>query len=740
MSSDLLTLQEAAALLGVSTATLRNWDRTGVLRAVRDPSNNYRKYRREDVVAMQEQLGLPTPAEIIEASRTKAPTRRPMSLAEVRRVVRSLHRVLRDGEGHSSLIERFDELTKLLYLRAHEERDPSIGPLFALPHLSPASEVGHRVRAAFESLVSRNPQLFPERFRRISLSDQTIQKLAGILESVSVFNADTDVKGLVYEEVIRNTFDKGENQQFFTPRHIVEFMVEMAGESLSGLICDPACGTGGFLLSVARHAQGPVDLLGFEVDERLAWATRMNLDMHGVSSFSVLHTPAAGSLGDQVVPYFGKVDAILTNPPFGSDLTQPEALERFELGRGRTSVRRGVLFIERCLDLLRPGGTLAIIIDDSVLNAPSNIDARRLILNRAHVEAVVSLPDSAFMPYATVKSSILFMRKRDNTTRGGNKTFFAQAATVGRRPNGDALMRRNSETGALELDSDLPHILTAYRLATAGSGREDGNGDAVFFASIPAVDGDDFVKAGLRLDWAFHHPARRVAENALRSASFPLVRLASLCRVRREILVPARDLPDEEITYVGLANIEAGTGRAAPQTILGEELRSGVARFEAGDIIFATMRPELRKVWVVPPELDEGFCSAECLVLVPIRSGDGGYVMQPELLAAILRSDLAYGQIMHLVTGIGRPRISRGAVLNISLPLPPVEEQERILAAYRATTGEADHLISTAEQALAGAKRMREQASKDLVERLVEKAAALTLPATGRQPGSGRRK
>src|SRR5437763_9019389 len=105
--------------------------------------------------------------------------------------------------------------------------------------------------------------------------------------------------------------------------------------------------------------------------------------MHGACDFDVQHVPGAGSLGPQVRRYFGRVDAILTNPPFGSDLSDRDVLGGFELGKSRTSRRRGVLFVERCLDPLRPGGSLAIDLDDGVPNGPSNADARRLILERA---------------------------------------------------------------------------------------------------------------------------------------------------------------------------------------------------------------------------------------------------------------------------------------------------------------------------------------------------------------------
>src|SRR5205814_2120794 len=135
--------------------------------------------------------------------------------------------------------------------------------------------------------------------------------------------------------------------------------------------------------------------------------------------------------------------------------------------------------------------------------------------------------------------------------------------------------------------------------------------------------------------------------------------LAELCDLRHEAVVPARDHPDEELTYLGLANIEAHTGACTPSVVRGSSLRSSVKRFAPGDVLFARMRPELRKVCLVPDGLGEGFASAECLVLVPRADpATGGPLFLPELLALLLRSDLTFGQLVHLVVGIGRPRLS----------------------------------------------------------------------------------
>ena len=206
---------------------------------------------------------------------------------DLRRLVRALNRILRDFEGNSSLIERFDELTKIIYCKVHDERDVALESkkdAFRLRMGDTDASVAARIRDLFLSLVERRPDLFPERFSHLQLEDSTIGRLVEELSRFSLASVSEDLKGLLYEEIIRNTFDKGENQQFFTPRAIVEFMVEALDSALDSRICDPACGTGGFLLHVDKHLKRngsalDTTLLGFEIDERLSWVAGMNLDL-----------------------------------------------------------------------------------------------------------------------------------------------------------------------------------------------------------------------------------------------------------------------------------------------------------------------------------------------------------------------------------------------------------------------------------------------------------------------------
>ena len=654
----------------------------------------------------------------------------PAAPSDLRPLVRALNRILRDCEGNSSLVERFDEITKIIYCKTLDERDSRLGiaeGAFIIRRSDTERSIATRVREKFQSLVENCPDLFPQRFSQFRMGDAAISELAKELAEHKLAQVSEDLKGLLYEEIIRNTFDKGENQQFFTPRPIVEFMVRMIGPSLTGTICDPACGTGGFLLNAAQYlgeheGSSNTNLLGFEIDERLAWVSGVNLDMHVPDQqFTVSHINSAGSLSHEMKPFMETVDTIITNPPFGSDLSEREALNDFELGKGRASRRRGVLFIERCLDLLKPGGILGIVIDEGVLNSPSNTDTRRLILERSHLLSVVSLPDTAFMPYASVKASILFLQKKPVTSRRIGKdasTFFAQAGSVGRKPNGDPMVYHDPATGEVVSDSDLPEILTTWH--TGSRSRQELPSPAkgqYFWANVSGTENTSFQKSGFRIDQAYHHPTRSHADEALRASCHQLKSVSEISELRNEGFIPSRDLPGEEITYLGLASIESHTGEYLTTQVNGSALKSAVKRFVSGDILFAKMRPELGKVCLIGDDVDEGFASAECLVLTPKRDSETcSPVMLPELLAILLRSDLAYGQIIHLVTGIGRPRISKTAIQNILLPIPPMSEQKRLLDLFHSSDADARSLLAESERALAKARRIRSDARRSLVK------------------------
>jgi hypothetical protein len=627
-------------------------------------------------------------------------------MGSVRKTVLRLVQAIRDGAPTSSVVERFDTISTLLWI--DHERSPGQVRF-------PASTV----RDHGKNLFRRRRELWPLPDERIPLDDVTLERCMDIIESLDSDGASGDLPGRVFEEVLHGTFEKGDNQQFFTPRPVVDFMVGLVGERLRGRICDPACGTGGFLIGALMATEArDLEIVGWDVDPRLARAASLNLHLHGVVHHCVTALAAAGSLGDAVVPEFGSFDVVITNPPFGSDLTDRRALRALGLGRGKKRRRRGVLFVERCLELTRPGGIVCIVIDDSITAGRSNADVRELICRTADVMAVVSLPEASFMPYASVRTSILLLEKHSDGKAPRKSTFFARVGLVGRRPSGDKLLRVDPVTGAMELDSDLPIVLDAFHGRTTTSA--DRSCSAEWFeCEPPSMAREEFVAAGLRLDIESHHPTRDRAIRELRSTGHELKTLSELVDVRGETVDPLRDAEGCGFTYVGLADIEPHTGAFEPRMVAVGSVRGPLSRFQSGDILFARLRPELRKICLVGDGIVGGLASSECLVLVPRVGADGRYLLDPRLMAALLRTDLASGQIMHLVTGIGRPRLSQRAVLAMRLPVPPHDVQQFALERWLSSRRQEAQLIDQSHEALSRAMDTARKAAADLVEDLV---------------------
>ncbi|ACH39998.1 type I restriction-modification system, DNA adenine N6-methyltransferase subunit [Citrifermentans bemidjiense Bem] len=705
--TQLVTLAEAASYLGVSKATLRNWDKEGKLKAHRHPLNRYRAYDLTELRALKEQASLlpelePTPA---VADGTQI-----VDLRSVKRVVARLHAILRNTDGDSSIIQRFDELTKLLFLKLVAERDDE--PIFDINSNEDTVSYARRIKKIYHDHSLQYPAVVPQRFSELTSSDSAIRQCGAVLSAVSFAGANFDVKGVAYEEVIRNTFDKSDHQQFFTPHQVVTFMVELLRPFLHGAIGDPACGTAGFLAEVVRTGVEVGSISGFEIDERLSWVSGINLLLHGANKFEIKYFNCGGTLGPLAKPYFNTLDAIITNPPFGSDFNDEDALRDFSLGQGKLSRRRGILFIERCWSLLKDGGVVGIVIDEGVLNLPSATDVRQFILDHFDIMAIVSLPETAFMPYANVNASILFLKKTTEQNRS-TEVFFGKADNIGRKSNGDDDTLYD-DSGNARPNSELPQILEQWQRKLLGKNIQ--TTDNFFLANVVENLKND---GSLRFDFRYHHPSRNRSQELLQNAKHRLFSIADLCEERNESVIPSSDMADQVITYTGLANIESRNGVAHQVPTPAASLKSAVKRYEPADIVFARMRPNLRKVaLMVFPE--GGYVSPECAVLSVRKGKDDQPLVKPEVLAAILRSDLVFGQIMHLISGIGRPRLNSKDLRKVLIPVPPSAIQGEGKHEFEGRLSSARDLRARANALFEEAESLELSAVEELAKKMIE--------------------
>ena len=442
------------------------------------------------------------------------------------------HNVIRNREKKDPAAA-FDEIAKILFVKVWVERELSKKRrrknLFSVDFLdeqlgdNPLDMLFTRTKQAYS-----NDKIF-EDDERINLKPATGTEIVRQLEKYNLSDTSEDIKGVAFERFLGRTF-RGEIGQFFTPRSIVEFMVHMVNPKEGEIVCDPASGSGGFLIRVFEivreqiladadrqyneykeeilqdkalseedksiklrkqydKIQRTIDqrtensrlwklsnrcIYGTDANDRMARTSKMNMIMHGDGHGGVHHHD--GFLNVNGI-FEGRFDIILTNPPFGANvepsdkiteqetLVSNDAAKRYKDEYGdlyieaqgkvkaavnksiaslfilpKQTTKRGqpvygkikteILFIERCLDLLKPGGRLGIVLPEGIYNNPSLAYVREFTEDRTFLKAVVSLPQETFVSSgASVKCSLLFLQKYTEEEKQTFDKTYAQAKT-----------------------------------------------------------------------------------------------------------------------------------------------------------------------------------------------------------------------------------------------------------------------------------------------------------------------
>ena len=254
-----------------------------------------------------------------------------------------------------------------------------------------------------------------------------LSKVVDMLDQVPMEERDT--KGDLYEYMLGKIATAGMNGQFRTPRHIIRLMVEMTAPEPGDVICDPACGTAGFLIAAgeylrARHPGIFRDakqkkhfheqaFVGFDFDNTMLRIGSMNMLLHGVESPAICYRD---SLAQDHAGEEEKYSLVLANPPFAGSLDYENTAK--DLQQIVKTKKTELLFLALFLRLLKPGGRAAVIVPDGVLFGSSNAhkSLRKMLVEDQKLDAVVSLPGGVFKPYAGVSTAILLFTK---TNSGG---------------------------------------------------------------------------------------------------------------------------------------------------------------------------------------------------------------------------------------------------------------------------------------------------------------------------------
>ena len=349
-----------------------------------------------------------------------------------------IHSHLRDIDGlHADAA--LDELCKLLYLKLYDEETTQEGKNYRVQRwlYSCMEEYAASLRGVYKEANEYDLRVFGLKipgYRRsrgvfiepIKLSSAALVKAMEAMQGYHLGGSAIDVKGRAFQKVLGPAVRSGMGQ-YFTPDPIVRFLSRIIQPTIQHLILDPFCGSGHFLtacLQLVREEHKREDkafhefafgkLHGIEKSERMGRIAMTDMRLHGDGHSNIRCTDALLALSNYPDIQPASFDVILTNPPFGS-LLGPEAMHalgKFELAEGRGNVPLEVIGLERCIQLLRPGGRLGIVLPDGVLANRGSTYVRDWLGGGVKVRAVVSLPIETFTPFgAGIKTSILIVRK-----------------------------------------------------------------------------------------------------------------------------------------------------------------------------------------------------------------------------------------------------------------------------------------------------------------------------------------
>ncbi|MCH7560268.1 MAG: restriction endonuclease subunit M [Thaumarchaeota archaeon] len=349
----------------------------------------------------------------------------------------------------------FDEISKIMFAKIYDETYAEVDSYykFQIGTYEEPAEVSKRIiNDLYAPAQEREPDVFKS---DIELPSQIIFRLVEILQDISLTKTDLDAKGRAFESFLGTLF-RGEYGQYFTRREIVEFMVSMMKPDEKDTIIDPSCGSGGFLLYCLKSVRNRIKerhkgdqrtinridwdfahkrIFGIEVNDRISRVAMMDMVIHddghtNIETHDALDDFKHFDKRKGIEP--GKFSLILTNPPFGALVKDENILNSFELGKGRERQRTEILFIERCLELLKIGGRMGIVLPDGILTNTSLSYVRDFIKKNSKILAVVSLPPTTFIPAGSgVKTSLLFLEKVGEPSQTSYPIFMANVEHVG---------------------------------------------------------------------------------------------------------------------------------------------------------------------------------------------------------------------------------------------------------------------------------------------------------------------
>ncbi len=522
---------------------------------------------------------------------------------------------------------------------------------------------GHEMLGLYGEGIAKMPEnpgipaLFRDIFKNAYLPYRDPETLKAFLKIIDEFSYDHSERlGDAFEYLLSVLGSQGDAGQFRTPRHIIDFMVEVLAPQKGETILDPACGTAGFLISAYKHilrsntdAKGNSTLTpdekgrlarnfkGYDISPDMVRLSLVNLYLHGFTDPHIFEYDTLTS--DERWNEFA--DVILANPPFMSPKGGIKPHKRFSIQAKRSEV----LFVDYMAEHLTPSGRAAIIVPEGIIfqSQTAYKELRRMLVDNSLV-AVVSLPAGCFNPYSGVKTSILILDK--SLAKAADTIAFFKVENDG---FGLGAQRRAIEK------NDLPQVrveLAAYLQALRTKASTE------FILALTST-AQIVPKAKIAANGDYNLSGERYREGDQRSSEYPHVELGDVVDILDSLRRPITksDRKPGPYPYYGATGVldhVEGFLFDEPLVLVGED----GAKWRAGE---NSAFPVDGKVWV----------NNHAHVLRPKRD---------RLMDRFLIEILNEADLMPFVTGVTVPKLNQEKLRSIQIPLPPLEVQKEIVA------------------------------------------------------------
>lgn len=394
------------------------------------------------------------------------------------------------------------EMTRLIFCKIYDEMNNSRDLQFRAGVGETDRGVADRIKKIFEEVKQKAFGDVFDKDEKLLLDDKSIGYLVNELQNKGLLKTDKDAVGDAFEVFIGPGL-RGEKGQFFTPRNVVRMAIEMLDPQHDERIIDPACGSGGFLIVALEHVWADMSIkyghlsegrigemkanvassnfFGIDKEFDLAKVSKAYMAIVGDGRGGVFCADSldisnwAPLIRDKIKD--SSFDVLVTNPPFGAKIpiTDQTLLQHYNLGHkwkkdkttGEWIITNKVqdkqvpqiLFIERCLQLLKPGGRMGIVLPDGILGNISDGYIRTFIRQEARILAVVDCPPETFQPSTSTKTSMLFLQKKDrNEQETDYPIFMAVAEKCGHDRRGKPIYGEDGRLG-----DDLPKVVVEFK-------------------------------------------------------------------------------------------------------------------------------------------------------------------------------------------------------------------------------------------------------------------------------------